>query len=112
RDKEYGAYLRQVERGNIVFGGAAERVAVDLDPGHAVADPMRLPAQLRAVARLLPAIAKVAVIRTWSGCEGYMRDMLPVMGRSATTPGLFHAFGFSGHGFQLGPGVGDAMAEL
>ncbi|TIW37438.1 MAG: FAD-binding oxidoreductase [Mesorhizobium sp.] len=112
RDKEYGAYLRQVERGNIVFGGAAERVSVDLDPGHAIADPLRLPTQLRAVARLLPAIAKVAVIRTWSGCEGYVRDMLPVMGCSATTPGLFHAFGFCGHGFQLGPGVGDAMAEL
>ncbi|MEI9410639.1 FAD-binding oxidoreductase [Mesorhizobium salmacidum] len=112
RDKNHGAYLRQVERGNIVFGGAAERVLVDLDPGHAAADPMRLQAQLRAVARLLPSIARVAVIRTWSGCEGYVRDMLPVMGRSATTPGLFHAFGFSGHGFQLGPGVGDAMAEL
>jgi len=112
RDKEHGAYLRQVERGNIVFGGAAERVSVDLDPGHALAEPMRLPMQLRAVARLLPAIAKVAVIRTWSGCEGYVRDMLPVMGKSATTPGLFHAFGFCGHGFQLGPGVGDAMAEL
>lgn len=112
RHKDYGAYLRQVERGNIVFGGAAERVPVDLDPGHAQADPAYLPVQLRAVARLLPAMAQVAVIRTWSGCEGYVRDMLPVMGRSATTPGLFHAFGFSGHGFQLGPGVGDAMAEL
>jgi sarcosine oxidase subunit beta len=38
--------------------------------------------------------------------------MLPAMGRSATTPGLFHASGFSGHGFQLGPGAGDATAEL
>ncbi|MBZ9668492.1 NAD(P)/FAD-dependent oxidoreductase [Mesorhizobium sp. ES1-3] len=112
RDKNHGAYLRQVERGNIVFGGAAERVSVDIDPGHAAADPMRLPMQLRAVVRLLPAIAQATVIRTWSGCEGYVRDMLPVMGCSATTPGLFHAFGFSGHGFQLGPGVGDAMAEL
>ncbi|TPJ31588.1 FAD-binding oxidoreductase [Mesorhizobium sp. B2-7-2] len=112
RDKEHGAYLRQVERGNIVFGGAAERVPVDLDPGHARADPRRLPLQLRAVARLLPAIAKVAVIRTWSGCEGYTSDMLPIMGQSATTPGLFHAFGFCGHGFQLGPGVGEAIAEL
>ena len=112
RDKDYGAYLRQDERGNIVFGGATEREPDDLDPGHAVTDPMRLALQLRAVARLLPAIAQVALIRTWSGCEGYVRDMLPVLGRSATTPGLFHAFGFSGHGFQLGPGVGDAMAEL
>jgi sarcosine oxidase subunit beta len=25
---------------------------------------------------------------------------------------LFYAFGFCGHGFQLGPGVGDVMAEL
>lgn len=105
-------YLRQVERGNIVFGGAAERVAVDLDPGHAKADPARLPAQLKVIAKLLPRIADVAVIRTWSGCEGYVDDMLPVMGASATTPGLFHAFGFCGHGFQLGPGVGDVMAEL
>lgn len=105
-------YLRQVERGNIVFGGGAKRVPVALDPGHARADPARLPGQLRALVRLLPALADVTVIRTWSGCEGYVADKLPVMGVSATTPGLFHAFGFSGHGFQLGPGVGDAMAEI
>ncbi|WP_296741220.1 FAD-binding oxidoreductase [Mesorhizobium sp.] len=112
RNHAEGAYLRQVERGNIIFGGAAERVDVDLDPGFAHADPARLPGQLRAVARLLPAIAKASVIRTWSGCEGYVRDGLPVMGRSATTDGLYHAFGFCGHGFQLGPGVGETMAEL
>jgi len=105
-------YLRQVERGNIVFGGATERVHVPVGPGHAKADPARLPGQLRAIARLLPAIARVAIIRTWSGCGGYVADDLPVIGRSATTPGLFHAFGFCGHGFQLGPGVGNAMAEM
>ncbi|MBW8298448.1 MAG: FAD-binding oxidoreductase [Hydrogenophaga sp.] len=105
-------YLRQVERGNIVFGGGVERTKVALDPGHAKADPASLSRQLRMLLPLLPALAKVSVIRTWSGCEGYVADGLPVMGQSATTPGLFHAFGFSGHGFQLGPGVGDVMAEL
>lgn len=110
--RAHGAYLRQVERGNVVFGGAVERIPVDPEPGHARADPTRLPEQLRAVLRLVPALHDVAVIRQWSGCEGYVRDGLPVMGASATTPGLFHAFGFCGHGFQLGPGVGDAMAEL
>lgn len=112
REKNGSAYLRQVERGNIVFGGGAERVPVALDPGHARIDPARTPVQMRALLRLVPALANVAVIRTWSGCEGYVQDMLPVMGASATTPGLFHAFGFCGHGFQLGPGVGDAIAEL
>ncbi|WP_207101304.1 NAD(P)/FAD-dependent oxidoreductase [Paracoccus shandongensis] len=108
---DHGAYLRQVERGNVVFGGAVDRVAVGAD-GRAHADPARLPQQLRAVVRLVPALRHMAVIRQWSGAEGYVRDGLPVMGPSATTPGLFHAFGFCGHGFQLGPGVGDAMAEL
>ena len=112
RDTGSNAYFRQVERGNIVFGGAALQRPVDLDPGHAKADPTCLPQQLRALRRLLPALAQVCVIRTWSGCEGYLSDMLPAMGPSRTTPGLFHAFGFCGHGFQLGPGVGDVMAEL
>lgn len=107
-----GGYLRQVERGNIVFGGGAERTDVSLDSGHAKADPARLPGQLRSLLPLLPALRNVCVIRTWSGCEGYVEDGLPVMGQSPATEGLFHAFGFSGHGFQLGPGVGDVMAEL
>ena len=37
---------------------------------------------------------------------------VPVIGPSATEEGAFHAFGFSAHGFQLGPGVGSVMAEL
>jgi sarcosine oxidase subunit beta len=107
-----GGYLRQVERGNIVFGGGAERTDVSLDTGYAKADPARLPGQLRSLLPILPALKNVGVIRTWSGCEGYVEDGLPVMGPSSTTGGLFHAFGFSGHGFQLGPGVGDVMAEI
>ena len=34
------------------------------------------------------------------------------MGPSATASGLYYAFGFSGSGFQIGPGVGETMAEL
>lgn len=110
--RQHGAYLRQVERGNVVMGGAVDRVEVDPDTGHAQADPARLPVQLAAVVRLVPALHDATIIRQWSGCEGYIADNLPVIGASSTTPGLFHAFGFCGHGFQLGPGAGDAMAEL
>ena len=57
-------------------------------------------------------LARLNIIRVWTGIEGYMDDSLPVMGASATTSGLFYAFGFSGSGFQIGPGVGQTMAEL
>jgi sarcosine oxidase subunit beta len=57
-------------------------------------------------------VARLNIIRVWSGIEGYMQDDLPVMGRSARVSGLHYAFGFCGHGFQLGPGVGEVMAEL
>ena len=49
-------------------------------------------------------------MRAWSGIEGFTADRLPVIG-PGTMPGVFHAFGFSGHGFQLGPAVGRAVAE-
>jgi sarcosine oxidase subunit beta len=44
--------------------------------------------------------------------EGEMADRNPVIGFSRTTPNLIHAFGFSGAGFQIAPGVGEVLAEL
>ena len=41
-----------------------------------------------------------------------MPDDIPVIGPSSTEPGVFHAFGFSAHGFQLGPVVGGIVADL
>ncbi|CAA7626330.1 hypothetical protein MCP1_5340001 [Candidatus Terasakiella magnetica] len=38
--------------------------------------------------------------------------MLPVIGPSPNAPGVLHAFGFSGHGFELVPVVGAALADL
>ena len=35
-----------------------------------------------------------------------------MIGKSDVAEGLFHQFGFSAHGFQLGPGVGALMADL
>jgi sarcosine oxidase subunit beta len=103
-------YLRQIPRGNVIIGG-----------GHGEADAARswsrpLPeVTLRAVdlaVDLVPQLAGAHVIRSWTGIDGTMPDRIPVIGPSRTTPGLFHAFGFSGHGFQLGPGIGEIMTEL
>ena len=58
---------------------------------------------------LVPRLRHAHIIRTWTGIEGVMPDDIPVIGPSRTTPGLFHAFGFSGHGFQLGPAMGAVL---
>jgi sarcosine oxidase subunit beta len=104
-------YFRQVKRGNIVFGGCG-RGPADPVARRAYVLPEHTLTQFRQMARLAPAVAKLNIIRVWSGIEGYMQDDLPVMGRSARVSGLHYAFGFCGHGFQLGPGVGEVMAEL
>ncbi|MNT83625.1 N-methyltryptophan oxidase [compost metagenome] len=41
-----------------------------------------------------------------------MPDQIPVIGPSKAAPGVVHAFGFSAHGFELGPIVGQIVAEL
>jgi sarcosine oxidase subunit beta len=51
-------------------------------------------------------------VRAWAGIEARMPDDIPVIGPSSTSEDLFHAFGFSAHGFQLGPIVGSVIADL
>lgn len=103
-------YLRQIERGNVVFGGG-DGLADTAANRHYVLP--RNTVEASAVAcRLIPHLANLNVIRVWTGIEGEMPDQIPVIGASRTTPGLFHAFGFSGHGFQLGPVIGVILAEL
>jgi sarcosine oxidase subunit beta len=104
-------YLRQVERGNVVFGGGIRGPAFP-DIRRAYALPERLLAQARQIRRLVPALANARIIRSWSGIESYLPDDIPIMGPSVRVSGLYYAFGFCGHGFQLGPGVGEVMAEL
>lgn len=109
--EEETVYFRQVARGNIVLGGSTRGPSYP-DDYRSYVLPQNTLSQLKQIRRLAPALANLNIIRVWSGIEGYMPDSLPVMGPSAVQSGLFYAFGFSGSGFQIGPGVGETMAEL
>lgn len=102
---------RQIPRGNVIFAGYP-RTAADPVRNRAFVPPVKTLAGMKHLAEVVPALRSCNVIRVWSGIEGYLPDMLPVIGPSATTPGLLHAFGFCGHGFQLGPGVGLCLSEI
>ena len=82
------------------------------DITHSALDHAMLQRMLARCLAFLPGLAQMRTIRTWTGIEGTMPDDIPVIGASRTTPGLFHAFGFSGHGFQLGPVMGAVLTEL
>ena len=104
-----GIYARQVARGNCVLGGGQ---------GFALDDARARPGQgavleiLRQAVELYPFLEGAQAIRTWSGTEGYLPDRQPVISHSRTQPGLLHAFGFAGAGFQIGPAVGQALTEI
>ncbi|MDY0885025.1 NAD(P)/FAD-dependent oxidoreductase [Dongia soli] len=103
-------YLRQTLRGNILFGGGEGRANEGFTRSRPLPEVTR---QASAMAiRLVPMIAHLPVIRSWTGVDGYTTDGSPIVGPSETHPGLFHAFGFCGHGFQLGPAVGAVLSEL
>ena len=104
-----GVYARQVARGNCVIGGGR---GYALDDQRTRAQRSGLASLMQQTISLLPALRHAHIIRTWSGTEGYLPDRLPVIGPSRTTPGLIHAFGFAGGGFQLGPAVGAVLADL
>ncbi|WP_244808304.1 NAD(P)/FAD-dependent oxidoreductase [Caballeronia zhejiangensis] len=109
--KEESVYFRQVERGNIVLGGGPPGPA-DADTRRASVLAENTVAQLAQFRRMVPAMRPLHVIRVWSGVESYLPDSEPVIGPSSRADGLFYAFGFSGSGFQIGPGVGETLAEL
>lgn len=104
-----GIYARQAPRGNCVIGGS-QGYALDADRARPSRDALSL--VLARTVELLPKLRHAHIIRSWSGTEGYLPDREPVLSPSATTPGLFHGFGFAGAGFQIGPAVGAVLADL
>jgi len=103
-------YVRQIQRGNVIFGGG--HGWGDAELGLARPQSEASFDSMMRVVDIVPSLKGAQVIRTWSGMDGQMPDQIPVIGLSSTTPRLVHAFGFSGHGFQLGPVIGPIIAEL
>ena len=107
-----GTLLLRPGRDGEAVAGFFPRVQADLATGTAFVPPDRVERGLARLAEVAPGLGRMRQGRVWSGVEGYLPDMLPMIGWSGTTPGLLHAFGFSGHGYQLAPGVGAVVADL
>ncbi len=63
-------------------------------------------------ARRLPILVDLPVQSSWWGYYELSPDHNALVGRAAEPEGFFYATGFSGHGFQQAPAVGEHVAEL
>jgi sarcosine oxidase subunit beta len=94
-DFSTGFYLHR-EGGGIVFGGrepALEEVAAHAE-------------------KRVPAIVEAPVQSSWWGYYELSPDHNAIVGEAAGPTRLLYATGFSGHGFQQAPAVGEHLAEL
>jgi glycine/D-amino acid oxidase-like deaminating enzyme len=106
--------VKQVEAGNVLIGGgwaAALSESSRLGP-----DPKAYPRESSMVGNaaiaihVVPALAGLQLIRTWSGIASVSPDHLPVLGPVAAMAGVFIAAGESS--FTLGPTYARLVSEL
>ena len=103
--------FKQTPSGTVLIGGGQQgRADLDLEQGWV--NVRNLAHSAEAAAALFPRMQHVRVVRSWCGIEAETPDGIPVIGLSNAAPGIVHVFGFSGHGFQLGPICGRAVADL
>jgi glycine/D-amino acid oxidase-like deaminating enzyme len=63
------------------------------------------------LARVFPALREVKVVESWAGLIDVLPDGIPVLDAPPEVPGLLIATGFCGHGFAMGPIVGQLMSQ-
>ncbi|WP_377805748.1 FAD-dependent oxidoreductase [Azospirillum sp. A29] len=103
--------FKQSDQGTLVIGGGLQGRA-DIEAQKSFVDFSELAKGARTATDLFPSVGTIRIVRTWAGMEAKTDDHLPVVGASPTVAGIFHAFGFSGHGFQLVPVVGAILSDL
>jgi glycine/D-amino acid oxidase-like deaminating enzyme len=80
-----------------------------LDPDP---DLRYLEAAWTALKKRLPVFASGSIVQSWAGYIDAMPDAVPVISGVDGISGLIIATGFSGHGFGIGPGAGQLVADL
>ncbi len=59
-----------------------------------------------------PEIGRPEIKSAWAGMIDAMPDIVPIVDHVAALPGLIMATGMSGHGFGIGPGFGQIIADM
>jgi glycine/D-amino acid oxidase-like deaminating enzyme len=105
--------LRQTEEGTVMIGASSDRPGYDTSLDFATV--ARLAARAR---RVLPAIGKARIVRTWAALRIMSPDGFPIYAESATCPGAYVVTCHSGvtlaaaHALDLAPALlGDGFND-
>ncbi|MFV3415366.1 NAD(P)/FAD-dependent oxidoreductase [Pseudomonas nitroreducens] len=75
------------------------------------ANTSRVFAAQKNLVKAFPALHDLKVVESWAGLIDVLPDGIPVLDAPAEVPGLLIATGFCGHGFAMGPIVGQLMSQ-
>ena len=65
-----------------------------------------------AIARRVPALAEVGIASGWAGLYEMTPDHNALVGEADSVSRFLYATGFSGHGFLMGPAIGEVLRDL
>ncbi len=102
--------VKQYANGTCIIGGGWQGRG-GRESGRKELDYERLLHNLRFAARVVPALAALRVVRSWSGFEAVCPDALPLFG---ALPGNDNAFavGCARGGYSQGPALGHQLCQL
>ena len=102
-------YFFQLATGQIVFSLTPSPIIPGFDCRETSGF---LPMVSRRMVALIPKLANLRVRRTWRGLYPMSPDGAPLVGWSNEVGGYLMAIGMCGHGFMLGPGLGELVDRL
>ena len=103
--------FKQMVNGTVLIGGG-HHAHYDPQTDQTRVDFTNLKKAAQTVKEVFPIMANVPIVRFWPGIDGNTPDKIPIIGPSPSAPGIYHACGFSFHGYELGPIIGEIMADL
>jgi sarcosine oxidase subunit beta len=105
--------LKQLPTGEYFIGGGWPTDIVEGERGLLCrVRPDSVAGSWAVAMEIVPAVVDQQVAQSWGGLEAESVDGVPFLGPAPGLDGAFLAVGFSGHGFQLSPAVGRAVADL
>lgn len=106
--RHHDAYITQTHHGGVIGGiGLEYGPTYDLTPTYRY-----LKEVTKILPQIIPALKNLRILRMWAGYYAKTPDSNPAIGRIEGIDQFYIAAGFSGHGFMMGPAVGEMITEL